>query len=440
MVNVMFSQLFGKYLVANNVITDDDYKDIIEKQLSVRVKLGTIAIAQGLLTEEQVETINELQKQFDRRFGDIAVEKELLSAEQIDALLQKQGNPYMQFLEVLLESGKVKASAIDNYLASFQKENGFSDADMAALKNDDIDKLIPIFAVSAKPYVAELAALVIRNINRFVTRDFYIEKMKHLHTLKYSHLTGQRLVGDDSLYLALADESDQSAFVKIASAFSGNTYVSADEDAFDAVCEFININSGLFASEASKKKITLDMEPTFAYKDQSVDGDFYILPIYIENHAINLLIAVNSDMKMGDTPFYYSSEIATTASHRTDSKGTILVVDDSKMSRNMLRALVEDAGYSVVAEAGDGEAAIEAYKQSKPDLVTLDITMPKMDGIEALKHIIKINPSAKVIMITAAGQENKLIEAIKVGAERFVTKPFDKEEVLKCIQEILMPS
>lgn len=433
----MFSQLFGKYLVEKNVITDDDYKDIINKQLSVRVKLGTIATAQGLLTEEEVTAINELQKQSDRRFGDIAVEKKLLSAEQVDALLKKQGNPYMQFLEVLLESGKVKASAMDNYLASFQKENGFSDADMDALKNDDFDKLVPIFAVSAKPYVSELAGLVIRNINRFVTRDFYIEKIKHIHTLKYSHTTGQKLVGDDSLYLALVDESDQNAFVKIASAFSGNAYVSADEDAFDAVCEFININSGLFASEASRKKISLDMEPTFAYKNQCVEGDFYILPIYIENHAIHLLIAVNSEMKMGDTPFHYSSEITATASDNANSKGTILVVDDSKMSRNMLRALVEEAGYSVVAEAGDGEAAIEAYKEYQPDMVTLDITMPKMDGIEALKRIMEINPSAKVIMITRAGQESKLIEAIKVGAERFITKPFEKEEVLNCIKNVL---
>lgn len=103
----------------------------------------------------------------------------------------------------------------------------------------------------------------------------------------------------------------------------------------------------------------------------------------------------------------------------------------------MLRALVEDADYAVVAEAGDGEAAIEAYKQNKPDLVTLDITMPKMDGIEALKHIMEIDPAAKVIMITAAGQENKLIEAIKIGAKRFITKPFEKKEVLDSIADVL---
>lgn len=433
----MFSQLFGKYLVGKNVIAETDYRDAIDKQLAVRVKLGTIAIADGLLTEEQVDTINGLQKQFDRRFGDIAIEKELLTAEQVEELLQKQGNPYMQFLQVLLESGKIKASALDNHLTAFQKENGFSDADMDALKKDDIDALIPIFAVSAKPYVTELAGLVIRNLNRFVSRDFYIEKIQHVHTLDYRCLAGQKLVGDDTIYIALAEESDSHAFVKITSAFSGTDYVESDEDAFDAVCEFVNINSGLFASDASKKKVNLDMEPTFAYMDQCAEGDFYILPIHLEDQLIKLLISVNSEVKMGNTPFHYSAEITATASTGFSSKGTILIVDDSKMSRNMLRTLVEDADYTVIAEAGDGEAAIEAYRQNNPDLVTLDITMPKMDGIDALKHIMEINPAAKVIMITAAGQENKLIEAIKLGAKRFITKPFEKDEVLNSIANVL---
>lgn len=433
----MFSQLFGKYLVGKNVITEKDYQDAIEKQLAVRVKLGTIAIADGLLTEEQAAMVNELQKQSDRRFGDIAVEKELLTADQVNSLLKKQGNPYMQFLQVLLESGKIKASVLDRHLTAFQKEKGFSDTDMDALKNDDIDSLIPIFAVSAKPYITALAGLVIRNLNRFISRDFYIEKIQHVHTLNYRCLAGQKLVGDDTIYIALAEEDESHAFVKITSAFSGTDYVESDEDAFDAVCEFININSGLFVSDADKEKINLDMEPTFAYMDQCVEGDFYILPIHLENQLINLLIAVNSEVKMGNTPFHYSAGIKAPATAGPSSNGTLLIVDDSRMSRNMLRSLAEDADYTVVAEAGDGEAAIEAYKQSKPDLVTLDITMPKMDGIEALKHIMEIDPAAKVIMITAAGQENKLIEAIKLGAKHFITKPFNKKEILASIADIL---
>jgi len=223
----------------------------------------------------------------------------------------------------------------------------------------------------------------------------------------------------------------------IASNFSGEAHETASGDAFDAVCEFININSGLFASELSKNEEDFEMEPTFAYKNQAVKGDFYVLPIYVENRKINLVIAVNSQVDMGETPFTYATKDDIVYTANTDSKGTVLVVDDSKMSRKMLKAILEDAGYSVIADATDGEKAVEAYKQHKPDLVTLDITMPNMDGIEALKQILEVNSSAKVIMITAAGQQSKLIAALKYGAKKFITKPFEKEEVIANVAEVM---
>lgn len=433
----MFSQLFGKYLVEKAIITPDEYKAAIEKQLSVRVKLGTIAIAEGLLTEEEVENINKLQMQFDKRFGDIAIEKGLLTSAQIDELLKKQGNPYIQFIESLSECTKLSASVLDKTLSIFQKEKGFSDTDMAALKNDELDTLIPIFAFSAKHHVTELAGLVVRNINRFITRDFYVEKIQHVKSLDYCYLAGQKTVGADTYSIALAEETDAGAFATIASNFSGETYTAADNDAFDAVCEFININSGLYATELSQKEMELDMEPTFAYKNQTVNGDFYVLPIYIENRKINLVIAVNAQVEMGQTPFSYTTQENIVYDVKADSKGTILLVDDSKMSRKMLKAILEEEGYSVIAEAGNGEEAVEAYKQRKADLVTLDITMPKMDGIEALKQLLEIDPSVKAIMITAAGQQSKLIEALKCGAKKFITKPFEKEEVIANVNEVM---
>lgn len=433
----MFSQLFGKYLVEKEIITNEEYKAAVEKQLSVRVKLGTIAIADGLLTEDEVDTINKLQMQFDKRFGDLAVEKGYLTLEQIGNLLSKQGNPYMQFIEALTECTKLTASVLDKTLSTFQKEKGFSDSDMAALKNDELDSLIPIFAFSAKPHVSDLAGLVVRNINRFVSRDFYIERMKHIDSLDYCYLAGQKTVGNDTYYIALAEEADNGAFKMIASNFSGEDHTDNESDSFDAVSEFINVNSGLYATELSEKDIDSDMEPTFAYKDQSVQGDFYVLPIYIEDRKINLVIAVNSPVKMGQIPYTFAAPTNVVYDVNPNSKGTILLVDDSKMSRNMLRAILEEDGYSVIAEASNGEEAIEAYKQKAPDLVTLDITMPKMDGIEALKKLMELNPSVKIIMITAAGQQSKLIEALKHGAKKFITKPFEKAEVIANINEIM---
>lgn len=433
----MFSQLFGKYLVEKEVISTEDYQAVIKKQLDVRVKLGTIAVAEGLLTENQVEMLNKLQMQFDKRFGDLAVEKEFLTQEQVQMLLKKQGNPYMQFLQVLLESGKVSVSQMDTHLNSFQKEKGFSDADMTALKNDDFDTLVPIFAFSSKPFVTEIVGLVLRNLNRFVTRDFYIGQIRHVDQLEYRYLAGQRTTGDYDLYLAFAEEEEGGGFATMASNFAREKFNEVNADVYDAICEFVNCNSGLFASDASNRGIDMDMEPTFAYENQTVKGKIYALPVYIENHKIQLLIAVDSEVELGQTPYEMGTETVACSQNTSDSRGTILVVDDSKMSRRMLRTILEEEGYAVIAEATNGEEGLEAYKQYHPSVVTMDITMPKMDGIAALKEIRAYDDKARVVMITAAGQQQKIIEALKLGAEKFITKPFEQGEVIATMQSLM---
>jgi DNA-binding response OmpR family regulator len=115
----------------------------------------------------------------------------------------------------------------------------------------------------------------------------------------------------------------------------------------------------------------------------------------------------------------------------------IVIVDDSTMSRKILRDLFEEAGLKVVAEAADGIEGVLAYKHYGPDLITLDITMPNMDGVHALKEIKNYDRDAKAIMITAAGQEKMVIDALKNGADKFITKPFDKDEVLKTVKELV---
>ena len=116
---------------------------------------------------------------------------------------------------------------------------------------------------------------------------------------------------------------------------------------------------------------------------------------------------------------------------------TVLIVDDSRTSRKILRSLLEGDGYEIIDEATNGEEGYLKYKELKPDLVTMDITMPSMDGIECLSLIKHVNPDAKVVMITAAGQKEKLIEALKRGAEEFITKPFDETEVLATLKKVV---
>lgn len=115
---------------------------------------------------------------------------------------------------------------------------------------------------------------------------------------------------------------------------------------------------------------------------------------------------------------------------------TVLLVDDSKTSRKILRQALEEGGFTIIGEASNGEDGYLKYKELRPDIVTMDITMPAMDGIESLSLIKKENPNAKVIMITAAGQKEKMMGALKRGAEEFITKPFDKEEVLETLKRV----
>ena len=116
---------------------------------------------------------------------------------------------------------------------------------------------------------------------------------------------------------------------------------------------------------------------------------------------------------------------------------TVLIVDDAEFMRVMLRDIIEDMDLNVVGEAGDGNEAIRLYSQLKPNLVLMDITMPVMDGTEALKSIMVQDPAATVVMITALGQKEQVLTAIKAGARDFIIKPFDQERVQDTLNRIL---
>lgn len=116
---------------------------------------------------------------------------------------------------------------------------------------------------------------------------------------------------------------------------------------------------------------------------------------------------------------------------------TILIVDDAAFMRMMIKEILTKNGFDVVGEASDGAQALEKYKELDPDLVTMDITMPEMDGITALKEIKKMNPNSKVIMCSAMGQQAMVIDAIQAGAKDFIVKPFQSERVLEAINKTL---
>jgi two-component system, chemotaxis family, chemotaxis protein CheY len=115
----------------------------------------------------------------------------------------------------------------------------------------------------------------------------------------------------------------------------------------------------------------------------------------------------------------------------------VLVVDDAAFMRKMVSDALNSGGHEIVGEAANGAEAVERFQELRPDVMTLDITMPEKDGLTALKEIIAVDPGAKVIMCSALGQESKVLESIKLGAKDFVVKPFQADRVLSAIDKAL---
>jgi two-component system chemotaxis response regulator CheY len=114
----------------------------------------------------------------------------------------------------------------------------------------------------------------------------------------------------------------------------------------------------------------------------------------------------------------------------------VLVADDARFMRQLIREIIEPEGFEVVGEAADGRAAVEEFQKLQPDLVTMDIVMPKRSGIDALKEILTLDAGAKVAMVSALGQEALVMEALQAGAADYIVKPFKPEAVIATLRKI----
>ena len=290
----MFIQLFSNYLVGQSVITIEQRDTFQEEIQKTRVKLGTIAIAEGLLTEEQAEEINHQQTLQDRRFGDIAVELEYLTSDQVTDLLGKQGNVSMKFFQILIDSLGLTMETVTEHLHGFQRAHGFTDEELEAVKEDDFETIIPLFATVRDTTITDLAGLVMRNLTRFVTNNFYFGRMKKATEYSYSMLAGQKSVGEADIFLGFSATNELDGIIKLAKNYAKSVSVTSSDEVYDAVCEFANLNNGLFDSVLSDDDVFIEMVPPEVYLNQQLSGNAYYMPVYIDDSEFDLIISTDA--------------------------------------------------------------------------------------------------------------------------------------------------
>lgn len=293
----MVSSIVGNYLMEKGLLTGEQFRDILNEQQKVRVKLGLIAVAEGLMTQEEADRVNQLQAVMDRRFGDIAVEKGYLTEGQVNSLLKKQGNAYLAFAQAMENQQLMTIEQLEQILLDYRCENNFTASDMDALKSDDVDSILPLFLpVDSEAYYG-IAGTAVRTLMRLVDTGLYPDKAYIIQKTEDENGALQKVEGEKGFVSALGGKGNALQFT--ASVFGQEKFTSVDEDALDAIGELLNCINGLYVSECKDGSSLELMPPSFKTGIQGFESrKMLVLPIHIKNDCVDLMIAIGDEIEM----------------------------------------------------------------------------------------------------------------------------------------------
>lgn len=279
----MVEHILGNYLVDVGKITKEQLATLIEKQDSVRIKLGLLAVTEGMMTAMQAEEVNILQAVRDMRFGDIAVEEGYLTQEQVEKLIKKQGDAYLMFIQNLLDEDLVTMEDWDWLLEDFKRVNNYSNTDMEAIKSNDVERIIPLLLPEAAQVYRPLVETLIRTMIRLVDRNVYLGKAVMGDVFPAEDLAIQRMEGARGIADCLAERNG--GLLKVCSIFGQENFSRLDPDALDAAGELLNCANGMYVSELSRKGLFLElMPPEYAGRDNI--SDICRIPVFIGNAGL----------------------------------------------------------------------------------------------------------------------------------------------------------
>lgn len=293
----MVSSIVGNYLMEKGLLTGEQFRDILNEQQKVRVKLGLIAVAEGLMTQEEADRVNQLQAVMDRRFGDIAVEKGYLTEGQVNSLLKKQGNAYLAFAQAMENQQLMTIEQLEQILLDYRCENNFTASDMDALKSDDVDSILPLFLpVDSEAYYG-IAGTAVRTLMRLVDTGLYPDKAYIMQKTEDENGALQKVEGEKGFVSALGGKGNALQFT--ASVFGQEKFASVDEDALDAIGELLNCINGLYVSKCKDGSSLELMPPSFKTGIQGFESrKMLVLPIHIKNDCVDLMIAIGDEIEM----------------------------------------------------------------------------------------------------------------------------------------------
>ena len=295
----MLDRLIGASLAQQGMITKSQLMQVYRKQESDRAKLGVIAVAERMMTIAQAEQVNMLQSTMDKRFGDIAVEKGYLTDIQVQRLLGLQANTYLTFLQAIVDMGILTMEQLENVEADYQRVNGFTETDMAALKTGEVEKAVSIFLDNTDPVYNRMFAMGLKSMYRLVDSHIYVGRAYTARVINDEVLGYQKFHGDQQAVVAISGKYEDVR--KMAIAYTKEEFIETREDALDAVCELINCINGLYASEQSRNDSRIELEPpnfsvNFA---QTTSDEMIVMPVYIAGGEIKYIIAVSKDILVG---------------------------------------------------------------------------------------------------------------------------------------------
>ena len=416
----MFNQIFIPFLVQEGLLNDNQAAELSEVQRSARIRLGTLAVEEKMMLQEDADYVNRLQGAKNARFGDIAIERGFLTKAQVESLLSKQPREHIVLKQLVTDKSYISSDKFDLALGTFKTTLGVSYDDFEQLQDKNPEAFMDIIAELDRSNIVlwEYVKMFINTTVRFIDRDIRLGKAYTAEKAECKHIVMQKGIGPGNDYDFILATNDTKAASAFSSAYGKMPIEAMDEDGQDAFKEFLNCVSGLATSDMENRGI----------KDLSID-----VPVYKDYFTLaKKATLVPFSLPMGD---FFLTVINHSEESKKDKQRFVLV-DDSKIARHLLKSILEEAGHEVIAEATNGLEGYDKFRQLKPDVITLDVTMPILNGVECLKKILGIQPEAKVVMVTSVGKESLIEEARSLGAKAVIVKPIEKKDVLAVVEQI----